>query len=116
VIAEVVSSNLTTHPMRRWQSGNAADCKSAVYGHRWFESIPAHQASMVQWIGRRPPKPVAQVRALLEALALGRHVQQQGRMPEWLGVRLQSGARRFDPGCGFEVMGAKEGIPNQPAS
>ena len=29
-------------------------------------------------------------------------VQGHSRMPEWIGMRLQSARRRFDPGCGFE--------------
>lgn len=51
---------------RRWQSGNAAVRKTVVFGHRWFESIPAHASG--NGCAAAPPKDGCLVRFRAEAL------------------------------------------------
>ena len=31
-------------------NGDAADCKSAVFGHDWFDPSATHQRSLVKWM------------------------------------------------------------------
>ena len=42
---------------RRWQSGNAAVCKTVAIWHRWFDPIPAHASSRSATDGTAGPEP-----------------------------------------------------------
>jgi hypothetical protein len=87
---------MVRHPERRWQSGRLRLAVNQVPRARWFESIPAHQASMVQWIGRQFPE--------LEIAGSSPAGSAEDRMTEWRGSSLQNCARRFDSACGLTMV------------
>jgi hypothetical protein len=45
---DAASSNLVTHPMRRWQSGQLHWAVNPTLRLRWFESITAHMIKIVR--------------------------------------------------------------------